>query len=255
MFRISIHAPLRERLLHAANSAVCFRFQSTLPYGSDLGQTIITKVRALISIHAPLRERRWQLYLPYGQSHFNPRSLTGATALLYHFFRTFTISIHAPLRERQSLSFDCLVSQLFQSTLPYGSEEKIDDKNNSQAIFQSTLPYGSDLAWPSLRWNKLTDFNPRSLTGATVTLRIKTVRVKISIHAPSRERPGNRARRSDNQQISIHAPSRERPNFNKDEIFRVVISIHAPSRERRNPTSDSSYDQLISIHAPSRERL
>ena len=33
------------------------KFQSTLPYGSDLGVTVTTEEESIISIHAPLRER------------------------------------------------------------------------------------------------------------------------------------------------------------------------------------------------------
>ena len=79
-------------------------------------------------------------------------------------------------------------------------------------IFQSTLPYGSDillilLIICSLRYfnpRSLTGatltpvylndvlhiyFNPRSLTGATRTIAVFFITVNISIHAPLRERP------------------------------------------------------------------
>ena len=98
----------------------------------------------------------------------------------------------------------------------------------------------------------------------------------ISIHAPSRERPGTTAhvpsacnfnprslagatalshRRCLFLRISIHAPSRERRGL--IQIYRrgSGISIHAPSRERPTPVvpfMDNIY--IISIHAPSRER-
>ena len=53
---ISIHAPLRERLLRMLYIMSQIVFQSTLPYGSDcLGLYLRSKKN--ISIHAPLRER------------------------------------------------------------------------------------------------------------------------------------------------------------------------------------------------------
>ena len=120
----------------------------------------------------------------------------------------------------------------FQSTLPYGSDQLklavsirngnfnprsltgativIVSQSNKTVIFQSTLPYGSDgqgdrviilhkyfnprsLTGATSRVRKSTTndryFNPRSLTGATVVLLVSSLtRLKISIHAPLRER-------------------------------------------------------------------
>ena len=61
--------------------------------------------------------------------HFNPRSLTGATGILY-----LTPSIVT-----------------FQSTLPYGSDFKVFKTWNGVITFQSTLPYGSDAFFLRLR--------------------------------------------------------------------------------------------------------
>ena len=96
-------------------------FQSTLPHGSDV---LIQFLRGdiNISIHAPSRERpcrafaiiftgTFQSTLPHGSdflhvdqiilhSHFNPRSLTGATIFLESEVSVMLISIHAPSRER-----------------------------------------------------------------------------------------------------------------------------------------------------------
>ena len=78
-------------------------------------------------------------------------------------------------------------------------------------VFQSTLPRGSDqlviIFSVRLRWN----FNPRSLAGATVWYSIYKHNKAISIHAPSRERPGDGYSALKFGSISIHAPSRERP--------------------------------------------
>ena len=118
-----------------------------------------------ISIHAPLRERRARLcIIGARQMNFNPRSLTGATAD----------------------DAEGMFEELFQSTLPYGSdvksyEEKITPMDfnprsltgatflsmteNIGRLFQSTLPYGSD-------------FTAYTITAVII----------ISIHAPLRER-------------------------------------------------------------------
>ena len=98
---ISIHAPLRERLVFAQHLKATAIFQSTLPYGSDLLVGHSYYFVAIISIHAPLRERL----------------STSLSALVKG-----TISIHAPLRERRlknSILSRCLI---FQSTLPRGSD-------------------------------------------------------------------------------------------------------------------------------------
>lgn len=79
MFGISIHAPLRERLVASSSEPKRLRFQSTLPYGSDHYSHLVSN---------------FPLY-------FNPRSLTGATTLDAGTIAKVNISIHAPSRERQ----------------------------------------------------------------------------------------------------------------------------------------------------------
>ena len=143
------------------------RFQSTLPYGSDsVARQAFADIA--ISIHAPLRERL----------------LLGGLPLLEKL-----ISIHAPLRERLISQRDKTVMQIFQSTLPYGSDAEFADLPSSVRAFQSTLPYGSDLIFLNKSHDqkisihaplrerhskrrpieiKHINFNPRSLTGATI---------------------------------------------------------------------------------------
>ena len=75
-------------------------------------------------------------------------------------------------------------------------------------------------------------FNPRSLTGATI-LHFQHADIgHISIHAPSRERRSASAQTSQHIAISIHAPSRERLSRRRLAYSTWRISIHAPSRER-----------------------
>ena len=121
-------------------------------------------------------KKAFQSTLPYGSDHenkepfhsyvdFNPRSLTGATELVIIF-------------RRPQLAF--------QSTLPYGSDA-------SQLL---SFPAGGISIHAPLRERRkrrpihieFSNFNPRSLTGATLNA-INNVTVDlISIHAPLRER-------------------------------------------------------------------
>ena len=60
----------------------------------------------------------------------------------------------------------------------------------SDVRFQSTLPHGSDLR-QDIDVLTVFYFNPRSLTGATYKVTHFMHNRVISIHAPSRERPGS----------------------------------------------------------------
>ena len=127
-------------------------------------------------------------WMPKLTTDFNPRSLAGAT------------SRHASI---------CFLSE-FQSTLPRGSDIRFApwERKLYISIHAPSRERHMDarqITYPS------SDFNPRSLAGAT------EAKEKILKH----------------RQISIHAPSRERHKANDWAIRCVHISIHAPSRERR----------------------
>ena len=99
--RISIHAPSRERPAELFGALQPSEFQSTLHHGSD--------------------PRRCQSWL--WRYHFNPRSLTGATAREVSLYAFREISIHAPSRERPVTLSAGLSLRRFQSTLPHGSDQ------------------------------------------------------------------------------------------------------------------------------------
>ena len=130
--------------MRPASALSSIRFQSTLPHGSD-------------------RERRQTIkFLRY----FNPRSLTGATAEFNNDPRFLLISIHAPSRERQLPSVPLLLADMISIHAPSRERQRFMCKALMTMIFQSTLPHGSDLfAEPYYRG--ACHFNPRSLTGAT----------------------------------------------------------------------------------------
>ena len=125
-------------------------------------------------------------------------------------FAFLGISIHAPSRERHANSITSVVTELFQSTLPRGSD------------CLKLIPARC-----------LCNFNPRSLAGATELAAKYPQQADISIHAPSRERPGGAVTIDTGRYISIHAPSRERLRADMGRERPAVISIHAPSRERQ----------------------
>ena len=140
-------------------------FQSTLPCGSDDKIFDFFKA-AYISIHAPLRERHYLRPHLRLHIHFNPRSLAGATCALIaagtpqHDFNPRSLAGATFLMRMLD------VTKVFQSTLPCGSDRDGKLQPMLTARFQSTLPCGSDLHYLKIR-NRNTNFNPRSLAGAT----------------------------------------------------------------------------------------
>ena len=203
-----------------------------------------------ISIHAPSRERQ---HFAVDMPNFD------------------AISIHAPSRERLSI----LSIPLLISTLPHGSDHNSESIHAHAVLFQSTLPHGSDciryatqglcaISIHAPSRERLQDctssqrhnnFNPRSLTGATLT---PFVILTIGAHFNPRSLTGATISPHFNKylrRISIHAPSRERQNMGKLKIPSQTISIHAPSRERHLACYRRLRCSDISIHAPSRERL
>ena len=163
------------------------------------------------------------------------------------------------------------------------------------ARFQSTLPYGSEtVAICSLQMTSISihaplrertfaqiiisregNFNPRSLTGATVSDEILRTSLGFQSTLPYGS-DGQRRDFTDIARISIHAPLRERSLRQAFMLQRYYISIHAPLRERRFgfscrsdcfsfqstlPYGSEEFADLpssvraISIHAPLRERF
>mgnify|MGYP007122683225 CR=1 FL=1 len=128
---------------------------------------LFSATKVIISIHAPSRERLFmvpkpglafifQSTLPRGSDHvvpvlvliglhFNPRSLAEATSGALCLAEIMDISIHAPSRERRKHGNSISQLQQFQSTLPHGSDRHLRAGGLGQ-----------------------NDFNPRSLTGATI---------------------------------------------------------------------------------------
>ena len=97
----------------------------------------------------------------------------------------------------------------FQSTLPYGSDEKLIKAVNAELI--SIHAPLRERRCAVRCWRSNSYFNPRSLTGATTNPTPVSVAQAISIHAPLRERQEAKNNDTFTKKISIHAPLRERP--------------------------------------------
>ena len=111
---ISIHAPSRERPSATSVTINQFRISIHAPSRERQFASSAGMVATIISIHAPSRERPLiALITPSFLTHFNPRSLTGATELLQN------ISINTG----------------FQSTLPHGSDTYINFTLSSISYF------------------------------------------------------------------------------------------------------------------------
>ena len=169
VYAISIHAPLRERLLKDVQNLIKVIFQSTLPCGSDMCAVKDFFWLPEISIHAPLRER---------QTMWIDRIV-----ILDVIFQS-TLPCGSDIKPDRLMD----VTDIFQSTLPCGSDRKCFTTTTALNVFQSTLPCGSDPA--EIEKNQvLFYFNPRSLAGATERYYTFVPRSNdISIHAPLRER-------------------------------------------------------------------
>ena len=151
-----------------AKASPTSEFQSTLPRGSD---------KTFLSSSFP-----WQ--------YFNPRSLAGAT--LVKIFGIFIITT-------------------FQSTLPRGSDTSLSPV--------ALRPEGISIHAPSRerpmtgqsRNSSTEHFNPRSLAGATMIglINVATRAFQSTLPRGSDKVVENKTFR--HEKISIHAPSRERP--------------------------------------------
>ena len=136
------------------------------------------------------------------------------------------ISIHAPLRERPRFETQSSRPMQFQSTLPCGSDTSALYMRSGLPVFQSTLPCGSDTAGNSHSAADI-NFNPRSLAGATLSLRHGGLRYRFQSTLPC----GSDYSRSGivrcPYRISIHAPLRERRILNGDymrnELFQSTL--------------------------------
>ena len=163
---ISIHAPSRERHSCSMTISRVRHFNPRSLTGATIRQLIIAisirnfNPRSLTGATTGL----------YGTSgfvmNFNPRSLTGATCQDGSPDIVRTISIHAPSRERP-YGFNVVGAVTFISIHAPSRERLIYTESEvSNMLFQSTLPHGSDFC-ALVGFLLMSDFNPRSLTGAT----------------------------------------------------------------------------------------
>ena len=158
----------------------------------------------------------------------------------------------------------------FQSTLPHGSDDFTGGLNTATTI--SIHAPSRERRAAHTFFTRFADFNPRSLTGATLVLTLLMVdhsdfnprsltgatefgdcyvtEIAISIHAPSRERLFGYSAIDIINKISIHAPSRERRGTPLPYRTDGVISIHAPSRERPSNIINASQEAIFQSTLP-----
>ena len=121
---------------------------------------------AEISILAPSRERPAGGGSKPAPSHFNPRSLTGAT-LSHRQYMSLAIQFQSSLphgSDKMPLSYT-FDKYAFQSSLPHGSD---DNKSGRDILYViSILAPSRERRFPYGRGRCTCNFNPRSLTGAT----------------------------------------------------------------------------------------
>ena len=119
---ISIHAPIRGRLLFQVRCLISWGFQSTPPYGGDR-------------------------VIPIGRSvmpDFNPRPHTGATPAVHADVLCPRISIHAPIRGRRAVEPYGLPGPHISIHAPIRGRRHHGQRMAFPSGFQSTPPYGGD---------------------------------------------------------------------------------------------------------------
>ena len=166
LYNISIHAPSRERpycitiedkkqnfnprslagaTLQGSVAWWLYKFQSTLPRGSDILQRSIRL--------AP--------------RNFNPRSLAGATLIASGWGEHFIISIHAPSRERRHNIYPCAARAYFNPRSLAGATCWRRGSGADEKHFNPRSLAGATQMFELVIWLKQ-HFNPRSLAGATL---------------------------------------------------------------------------------------
>ena len=143
---ISIHAPSRERLHSPLVTMLVIIFQSTLPHGSDSAKNQQRVYDAL-----------FQSTLPHGSDHYQPYF-----ACIY-----YIISIHAPSRERP-FCFDTLACKADISIHAPSRERHIRNTSLYSSRLISIHAPSRERQFQQEQNLQDNDFNPRSLTGATI---------------------------------------------------------------------------------------
>ena len=141
---------------------------------------------------------------------FNPRPLTGATAVMVAKAATINISIHAPSRGRLSAAAFWASASRISIHAPSRGRLPFPPYQIGVLLISIHAPSRGRQSYPDGHVGVSVHFNPRPLTGATRILSLPTQLVAISIHAPSRGRPSGKMLDNQLTVISIHAPSRGR---------------------------------------------
>ena len=141
--------------------------------------------------------------------YFNPRSLTGATLRRGNALLCTFISIHAPSRERRHYKEASIMTIGISIHAPSRERHVFFTNINTFINISIHAPSRERPQRPACRAEP-ENFNPRSLTGATLSNSIligKKLFQSTLPHGSDRSKIYHSQRR---EHISIHAPSRER---------------------------------------------
>ena len=147
----------------------------------------------------------------------------------------------------------CLLCLIFQSTLPHGSDLTISLSHGIVTNFNPRSLTGATFyaVFPCWHWRY---FNPRSLTGATSNSNLWFLVTLISIHAPSRERPAVHFPRPLQWLFQSTLPHGSDTHWQTDCLRRNGFQSTLPHGSDFSGYFRRPWAIAISIHAPSRER-
>ena len=165
-------------------------FQSTLPRGSDRSSSSLPPTNAIFQSTLPRGSDTFAESWSWQAINFNPRSLAGATSCFRYFWR-FAIFQSTLPRGSDAVPLSPYGGQKYFNPRSLAGATDIEAQYALSGTFQSTLPRGSDghslkvdaggkisihapsrerLLMPPSFVATASNFNPRSLAGATLLL-------------------------------------------------------------------------------------
>ena len=205
-------------------------FQFTRPRGARLlaldGDGVLE-----VSIHAPTRgatSAKWKAYANICVSiHAPTRGATIIAAVMPSIKTLFQFT--RPRGARHCKRHPQGERERFQFTRPRGARRIFLCQCPERQPFQFTRPRGARLAvLPESR--QVTCFNSRAHAGRDDKVRDYLIKVKVSIHAPTRGATLGVLSGFPALTVSIHAPTRGATGEIGDQAGGRIVSIHAPTR-------------------------
>ena len=207
-----------------------WKFQSTLPRRERHGLLGYLSGQTPISIHAPTKgatDTNEGFRQAVGISIHAPTK--GATLARRWLTEWRSISIHAPTKGATFSVSNTLCVLEFQSTLPRRERPYIKEDRGIHG-----------------------NFNPRSHEGSDIIIDGDTIKIGISIHAPTKGATDKRQQWNLYHGISIHAPTKGATWVDSDNINKYAFQSTLPRRERLVRRNLMDAINGISIHAPTK---